>query len=263
VSSRGGAVLPLLAALVSGCCHDVGRWGDFSVLGTNRGFPNVDAVVVPFERDGALGVRAVLSYHDDDDVCLAGDDGWRVTVDGQPLVLEHRGGAAGPLKISGVEIRISNCHAAQFMSAAGAGFTDRPVDEIVIERGDRRGEIAVRQLFTRRWLTVHPGSRLRAGDHVTLAWHPATDVWRGSGLSDSVAIFAPEGKVIRVERPNLSSRPPLFHFVVPPVPPGRARVSVSPLDSHPHAPVIACRWLRRCVARVGVGAPAPGVELVE
>lgn len=78
------------------------------MLSTNRGFPNLDVTIGSDELAGPVRVTAQRGYHSDRHACLVADPGWRVTVDGVPLVLKSPGGAAAPTEISGVKLQLFN-----------------------------------------------------------------------------------------------------------------------------------------------------------
>jgi hypothetical protein len=238
----------LLAAALAGCGRGLASHpGDFSMLSTNRGFPNVEVTLGSDDLGGPVAVTVQLGFLRDRHACLIADRSWRVTVDGVPLVLAFPGGPASPTSISGVEFQISRCRSAHFVSPPGAEFAPRPVSLVEVDLEDRHAEVAVEHLFTRTRLVVHPGTELRPGTPVTLEWQPGNDEWDGYDLSTELHIRRGKETAVSVLSPaKLTCRPPLFHFVMPDLSPGPAKLSLSLVYLTPHPHVARCRWVERC-----------------
>lgn len=176
------------------------------------------SVLVQLAHPARLGKRS----------CFVAPADVRVTVDGQLLELTDRGGPARASRISGIEIPDPiGCRPAIARSPTGMRFEARATSTIVVEHGGKRGEVIASNILAKRTVRVRPSTTVRPGDRVTLEWTDR-DRWTGDDLATTLSIYNPGEFSLSLDREQLDIAPPMFSFVVPPIRPGRALVTLYP-----------------------------------
>lgn len=196
-----------------------GGFEDLSItISAHQGVDSDVSVLVQLAHPARLGKQS----------CFVAPADMTITVDGQLLQFEDRGGPAPSMRLSGVEISdLIGCRPAMARSPAGMKFSARATSVVAVQQHARRGEVVVSNLLAKRTVSILPSSTVRPGDLVTLAWAD-NDRWIGSDLATWVALYSPDEFSLTIPRDQLAIRPPQFSFVVPPIRPGRVLVTLYP-----------------------------------
>ncbi|MDQ3336064.1 MAG: hypothetical protein M4D80_12920 [Myxococcota bacterium] len=213
--------------------------------GTAGPFDDLELTVSASQMvDGPLEVTAMLTR--DSEECFVAPAGMRIVVDGQPLELASPGGKSRGQMISGVRVAFSTCNGAMFRAAQ---IEPRPRSQITVELGNLRAHMTVQNLLVTRVLRVLPSAQLRAGDRVTLEWTPASDEWGSGSTPTDVFIYHPNEVSVH---PPVESKPPHFHFTMPAVRPGVAKIDLD-AGREAHPKVLGCHGFERCRATAHTG----------
>ncbi|MBA3818950.1 MAG: hypothetical protein H0X17_08675 [Deltaproteobacteria bacterium] len=220
-------------------------------LGSGSAFAGLELAVHASRRLDEP-IEVTVSITGTSRACFVAPEALEVAVDGQRLVLQHRGGPARPTMISGAAILMSPCTGATYRSRAGASFPPTAQSVVTITHERRQGRMAVRHLLAPRELRIEPSNQLRAGDRVTLTWSPATDEWGGYGAGVYVHLYEPDD--FSTHGTQLAITPPHFRFTVPAtIRPGPARVSLATVYLEAHPAVLLCHGMERCTASAAMG----------